>query len=79
MGRVQKPTLESYFSRCAYSIKTCELCEFCTGYLLNSTVYTGAGSYITTRIDVPDELQGSWNVVRLVDPLINVGTLYGWV
>lgn len=78
MGRVQKPTLESYFSRCAFSLKTCELCEFCTGYLLNSTVYTGANSYITTRIDVTDELQGSQKVVRLVDPLINVATLYGW-
>jgi len=78
MGTVQKPTLESYFSRCAFSIKTCELREFCTGNLLNSTVYTGAGSYIMTRTDVPGELQGSQIVVRLLDPLINIATLYGW-
>jgi hypothetical protein len=74
MDIVQKRTLKSYFSRCAFSIKTCELCEFCTGYLLNSTVYTGAGTDITTGTDV---LQSSKIVVRLLDPLINVATLCG--
>jgi len=31
-----------------------------------------------TRTDVPDELQSTKMVVRLLDPLINVTTLCGW-
>jgi hypothetical protein len=50
MDIVQKPTLNSYFSRDIFSIKTSELWESSTRYLWNPIVfYTGVGSDITVK------------------------------
>ena len=72
MDIVQKPTLKSYFSTDALSIKTSELCESSTGYLWNPIVYTGVVTDITTSIDVPDNQQSTKIVVRLLQPLVNL-------
>jgi hypothetical protein len=53
-------------------IKTFKLCESSRGYLWNFFVHTGAGSDITTGTDVPDNLQSSKIVVRLVVPLVKL-------
>jgi hypothetical protein len=47
-----------------FGIKTFKLCESSNIYLWNLTVYTGAGTDITTSIDVPDNLQSSKIVAR---------------
>jgi hypothetical protein len=56
-----------------FGTKTFALCEASRGYLWNFIVYTGAGGGITTSINVPDILQSSRIVVRLVEPNVNLG------
>jgi hypothetical protein len=58
-----------------FGIKTFKLCESSSEYLWNFFVCIGAGSDITTGTDVPDSLQSSKIVVRLVEPLVKLGRL----
>jgi hypothetical protein len=52
-----------------FGIKTSKLCESSTRYLWNLIIYSGAGTDITTSIDVPSNLQSSKIAVRLVQLL----------
>jgi hypothetical protein len=56
-----------------FGIKTVELYESSTKFLLNFTVYAVANCDITTSTNVPDSLQHLKIVVKLVEPLVNLG------
>jgi hypothetical protein len=61
-----------------FGIKTVELCESSTKYLLNFIVYAVANCDITTNTDVPDILQHLKVIVKLVEPLVNQGYAF-WI
>jgi hypothetical protein len=56
-----------------FGIKTVELCESSTKYLLNFIVYAVANCDITNSTDVPDSLQHLKVIVKLAEPLVNQG------
>jgi len=69
------PKLEIIYSTKSheFGIKTVELCVSSTKYMLNFIVYAVANCDITTSTDVPDRLQHLKIVVKLVEPLVNLG------
>jgi len=67
--------LETMYSTNSHElgIQTVELCESSTKYLLSFILYAVANFDITTSTDVPDSLQHLKIVVKLVEPVVNLG------